>query len=441
MLRFFLALIVCTPAVATPRTEALSLADALVVLRERSVDLRLSATTVSAAAGDARAARAIANPGISANVAKSFICPAEGCHWLAPWGWGAGLSDSNATVDALSGKRGFRVRAGEAGLEAAEAARDDAERLLVLDVAQQYVQTLVLQESVLAASDSQRAAEQLVSLTQVRFRSGAVSEADLLKVETDALEAAQALDGASLAWATARQTLATLLGVPEDARTLRLLEPTLLSAPEADPASIASLPQFLANAEAARPDLREAAARVARADASAALTRRQRFPDIGLSIQYVQQGTDATAITPPTLTFGLTSTLPLFDQLQGPIARAEADANGAQLQLERARQRVRAEVASAWDVAATARRLVQRMDSGLFARAERVRNLVRYQYEKGAASLLELIDAERTFRAIRLERLQDLGAYWSAVLRLKASVGEPVEVASSSSHSSTPSGR
>jgi outer membrane protein TolC len=61
---------------------------------------------------------------------------------------------------------------------------------------------------------------------------------------------------------------------------------------------------------------------------------------------------------------------------------------------------------------------------------------VRYQYEKGAASLLELIDAERTFRGIRLERFQDLGAYWTAVLRLKASVGEPVEVASSPTPSS-----
>ena len=361
-------------------------------------------------------------------MAKSFACPPGGCQWLPPWGWGASLSDSNATLDALSGKRGFRVRAGEAGLEAAEAGRDDAERRLVLEVAQQYVQTLVLQESVLAAAESRQAAEQFLSLTRVRFRTGAISEADLLKVETDALEAAQTLDAVSLAWTSARQALATLLGIPEEARALRLLEPTLLSAPGADLASTCSLPELLTTAESRRPDLRQAAARVALAEASAALARRQRLPDIALSLQYVQQGTDVTAITPPTLSLGLTSSLPIFDQQQGPIARAEAEARAEQLLLERARQRVHAEVTSALDVAATARRLVERMEGGLFARAEHVRNLVRFQYQKGAASLLELIDAERTFRGIRLERLQDFGAYWSAVLRLQASVGEPVAV-------------
>lgn len=432
MHRSILALLLSTCALGASRTEGLSLADALVVLREHSVDLQLSATAVAAATGDARTARAIANPGFGATVAKSFACPPDGCHWLGPWGWGASLSDSNAMVDALSGKRALRVRTGEAGLDAARAGREDAERVLVLEAAQQYVQTLVLQESVVTAGESRQAAEQLAALTRVRFKNGAVSEADVLKVETDALEAAQAYDSATLAWNAARQALATLLGIPEEARTLTLREPSILAVPEVDPVPTNSLPELVTRAESRRPDLREAGARTARAEAAAALVRRQRFPDIGLSIAYAQQGTDAAAITPPTLTFGLTSTLPIFDQLQGQVARAEADAKGEQLQLARTRLKVRAEVAAALDAEATARRLVERMEGGLLSRAERVRNLVRYQYEKGAASLLELIDAERTFRGIRLERFQDLGAYWTAVLRLQASVGEPVGVTSPS---------
>jgi cobalt-zinc-cadmium efflux system outer membrane protein len=63
------------------------------------------------------------------------------------------------------------------------------------------------------------------------------------------------------------------------------------------------------------------------------------------------------------------------------------------------------------------------MQGRLLERARRARDLVRVQYEKGAASLLELLDAQRTFAQTHAEYLQDLHDLWLAHFKLLAAVG------------------
>jgi cobalt-zinc-cadmium efflux system outer membrane protein len=63
------------------------------------------------------------------------------------------------------------------------------------------------------------------------------------------------------------------------------------------------------------------------------------------------------------------------------------------------------------------------MEARLLERAQRARDLVQIQYEKGAASLLELLDAQRTLIATKLERIQDLNNYWTAVFQVEEAVG------------------
>ena len=69
------------------------------------------------------------------------------------------------------------------------------------------------------------------------------------------------------------------------------------------------------------------------------------------------------------------------------------------------------------------RRLVQRLRTRLLGRARRVRDLVQVQYEKGAASLLELLDAQRTWAQTYGEYLKDVHDFWLSLFRLDAVVG------------------
>jgi cobalt-zinc-cadmium efflux system outer membrane protein len=90
----------------------------------------------------------------------------------------------------------------------------------------------------------------------------------------------------------------------------------------------------------------------------------------------------------------------------------------------RVEAQVAADVASAWSDFAAAAELAQRMEGGLLERAARARDLVEVQYRKGAASLLDYLDAQRTFTGTRVEYLNDLASYWTAFFRLEQAVGE-----------------
>ncbi len=433
-----LALWAAASARAAPPPDApalpprLTLEDASRLFRERGLDLLIADAAVLSAEGDLRAARAIANPQLSAEYGRSrtygSCTDAQGnpspCGTVAEALYGIGLSDSAAIFDGLTGKRGLRVTAARAALEAARASRADAERTVGTQVKQQVAQVVLAQESLRFARDVAAAQATALELTRTREAAGASSEADVARVEVAKLEADQAVDTAAQALRDARSQLAFLLGVRGEVPEFEVDAPALTRSSEPPGLAGANVASLLARAAERRPDLRAARLQRERADAALALARRQRIPDVTLSLNYSQQGTTNQAVTPPTLTFGLALALPVFYQQQGEILRARADVQTQSLQATKLEAQVASEVGTALSAYAASGALVRRMEGALLARAERARDLVRVQYEKGAASLLDLLDAQRTFVATRVEYLQDLEAYWTAVFRLEAAVGE-----------------
>ena len=56
-------------------------------------------------------------------------------------------------------------------------------------------------------------------------------------------------------------------------------------------------------------------------------------------------------------------------------------------------------------------------------KAQRVRETVEFAYRRGGVSLLDYLDAQRTYRETALEHIRTVGAYWSSVYQLEAAVG------------------
>ena len=144
----------------------------------------------------------------------------------------------------------------------------------------------------------------------------------------------------------------------------------------------------------------------------------------GAEVAYAQQGTTANAISPPTATAGLSFPLPIFYQQKGEIRRAEADLKTQSLQAAKLEAQVASDVQTGFSDYTSAASLARRMETTLLERARRARDLVSVQYQKGAASLLDFLDAQRTFNATNAEYLQDLALYWGAVFKLEQAVGE-----------------
>jgi cobalt-zinc-cadmium efflux system outer membrane protein len=400
----------------------LTLDGALQIFRARGLDLLIAEAQIESAAGDVRAAGAIANPSVSGGYYRSFF--SRGLY-ETNHGWFASVGDSNAIIDALSGKRHLRVHTAEAALAAAKMQRADAERTLGLEVEQQYFQAVLAAASLDFAREVAVDANATFQLNQIRYKSGAISEVDLSRIEAAKLEAEQAVDGALQALRQTKVALAFLLG-QRRAFTDFTIEPHQLHFTAPAGLETATPDALVQRAIDARPDLRAQDRQRERAASSAALARRQRFPDVGVDLQYQQEGSGNTppgapnAITPPTLTLSLTSALPLFYQQQGEIKRADADVRLQEVTLAKTRAQVVSDVETAFDAYRTSERLVRRMEDRLLDRAKRSRDLVELQYKKGAASLLEYLDARRTYIATNVEYLQDLTGWWNAYFQLQA---------------------
>ena len=166
-----------------------------------------------------------------------------------------------------------------------------------------------------------------------------------------------------------------------------------------------------------RPDLKAAEAARVRARADRELARANAWWDITPQVEYQRIGNDNT--------FGVGLSMPLrvFDRTQGELARTTAEIERTQALREAAARRVLAEVdvaitqvTSEWDK-------LRRLHDVYLPKAQRARDTVEFAYRRGGASLLDFLDAQRTYRETTLEHVRAQGNYRTALDRLAAAVG------------------
>jgi outer membrane protein, heavy metal efflux system len=420
----------------------LSLDHSLEVMRTRGLDLLIAETQVHNAEGDVGVAGAVPNPNLTLTYGRVFtyspnvppstpMMPTQTCADNDAFCdlnlYAGSISDQAAIEDTLSGKRSLRLKVAKAALAAAKLTRNDALRNLEFQVKSAYLLVAQAQRAFDFAKQAQATNVRTLELFQVRLRGGAVNEGDVARVETQKLESDQAVDQALEAIHQARFALAFLLGVrgpvPEfsvDDHVLDFSVPPDLAAPSVD--------HLMRTAFEHRPDLLAFGYSRQSAAAAIALAKRQRFPDITVQLGYTQTGTGGEGVNaplqPPTATISLSAPIPIFYQQQGEIRKAEANYDSQSLQHAKAVGQVVSDVSAAVSAFETSRGLVERMEKGgLLRSAKTARDIIRTQYERGAATLLDFLDAQRTYIATNVEYFQDLTNYWTAVAQLEQAVG------------------
>jgi cobalt-zinc-cadmium efflux system outer membrane protein len=128
-------------------------------------------------------------------------------------------------------------------------------------------------------------------------------------------------------------------------------------------------------------------------------------------------------VTPPTLSFELTFTPPILYQMQGEITQAEADLRTQEVTLAKLEGQMLSDVDSGFTAFSAARRRLSRLDNGYLEQAQLARDLTKVQYEKGAATLIEVLAAQRQYVTTVSEHIQALNDFWTAVFLLEAAVG------------------
>lgn len=403
---------------STVLPQRLDLDTSLQLFRTHGLDLIIADASVQSAEGSRKIAGAVANPVFAAGVGTAFGPLASSS---SP-AFSGQVSDSAAIADVFVGKRRLRVGVADRALEAARLDRQDAQRTLEAQVKNQFLQAALAKSLLVVTREARDTSAATLDVMQKRYNAGAISEADLLRVQTEKLQADDAVNGSERDLRDAKIALAYLLGVRDLVPEFEIDE-TLLDRRIGPSIDGLDRGGALREALARRPDLASARRRADAARVSVELARRTRFPDLSLWASYASQGFGATASQPPTVMLGVSSALPVFYQNQGEITQAQADVRAGTASAAKLEAQVVSEVETATSTLRTAKIRLERMDTSLLSSARRARDLVAALYEKGAASLLEMLDSQRTFLATNAAHVQASGEYWAAVFGLEQAVG------------------
>jgi cobalt-zinc-cadmium efflux system outer membrane protein len=115
--------------------------------------------------------------------------------------------------------------------------------------------------------------------------------------------------------------------------------------------------------------------------------------------------------------------LPIFDRNQGEIKRAGFAITEAQQQQLYINGQVLTDIRDAYESWQANNEIIGLYRTGYLDEAQQSREIADYAYKHGAASLLDFLDAERTYRATQLGYRQALQSYLLSLEQLREAAG------------------
>jgi cobalt-zinc-cadmium efflux system outer membrane protein len=179
----------------------------------------------------------------------------------------------------------------------------------------------------------------------------------------------------------------------------------------------ATLTDLKVLASRSRPDLIAAQQNVMAARSQEALAEANGKKDLNASFNY----THTAGVSSGAFFFNIA--LPVFDRNQGEIARTRYAITQAQEQASETTEQVSTDVVDAYENLRSNNQIVQLYRGGYVDQAKQSRDISEYAYRRGAASLLDFLDSERTYRANQLAYRQSLANYMLAIEQLRQAVG------------------
>jgi len=324
------------------------------------------------------------------------------------------VTEFDAGVSYLFERGGKRHRRIDAARDATGQTRyqvSDAERALVFNTAQQFITAQLAESNLYLANQDLASFQQTVVIAQAQYKAGAISEGDLLKITVQLLQFQTDVSAAKVAKVQALASLREFLGydaVPAnyDVEGDLTYQPLQLNRED-----------LLLKALKNRPDLLAARQGVRAAESQYTLAKANGKVDVTGALTYTHvSGQNSMGVT-------VSFPLPVFDRNQGEIARTRYAMTAAQETASAASDTVLTDVDSAYVAFSVNQEVVSLYTGGYLKQAKDSRDISEYAYHRGAASLLDFLDAERSYRATQLAYRQALANYLIAVEQLKEAVG------------------
>ncbi len=389
----------------------LSANDALALFINQNLDVLIAKYGIEYSKGQEVTARLFPNPVVSVGTLSSYT---QG-HTLSNSGQ---LFFQAQQLFELAGKRGYRIESAGLGIQSAEAAFEDAVRQLGFTVKDTYYRVQLAQRRLTLAEENRDRFSRILDINTIRFKKGYIAEVDLIRIRLQMVDfqsqVIQSLQEAESARGDLRQLLRlspkTQLELTTDL-DFRRIDPDIV--------------KLRVIALEMRPDIRAKRFTFSQRETDLRLAKAYRIPDVTVGGGYAIQGSRGPD-NPGQVALNAGIPLPLFNRNQGGIRQAEVAVQTAEADLNKTVNLVENEVDVAYRNLLQSRRLVEAYVGGVLEDARSTFTIVERAYERGGATILDLLDAARTSRTIQQNYIEALFSYQRNLFQLESAVGQEI---------------
>ena len=317
-------------------------------------------------------------------------------------------------------KRELRLEGAKISTRIAASTYLDQERSLTFNLHNAFVQTLQAKAVLQNARENLEYWDRELEVNRTRYKAGDLALADLNRLELQRVQFESDFETATVNLRTAKIQLLTLLN---DRAPIEQFDVT---GPYAFLEQLMPLEQFRNIALESRPDLKVAIRQVELAQSAHRLAIANGSTDPIFSIWYSHNPSFSNPFANETMGGSISIPLRIFDRNQGEKARTAIDIRRTERLQDATRAQVFSDVDSAYVTVLSALSLLRPYKTKYLPLAIDVRDRIAFSYKNGGASLLDYLDAEKSYRDTRLAYLNLIGSYLTAAAQMNMAVGREV---------------
>lgn len=334
---------------------------------------------------------------------------------------GRGYSAGISTTLELGGKRSARVALAKSQSELSKALLLDFFRNLRADAALAYFNAVQQYHLFGVLQNSYSTMRQLANADSIRFSLGSITETDARQSRLEARSLLNNLIQGEADWKTTLIQLSLNVGKVDSSTFLVPVNDLM------DLERKFSLLQLISNAQASRADAVASHNTQAVATNTLQLAKANRSIDLGISagMQYNGASTNELAPTPAyrSVNVGISVPLKFSNAYKGELKTAQFLRKQTTTQYEQVLLQIKTEVTQAYMNYKAAEKQVAQYNNGLLSDARKVFEGKAYSYKRGETSLLEVLNAQRTYNEVQQSYYQAQYNYAATLVQLERAAG------------------
>jgi cobalt-zinc-cadmium efflux system outer membrane protein len=317
-------------------------------------------------------------------------------------------------------KRPLRGDSARLATSGAISDQEDLKRNLIYSARTSYVSTLQAQTLLDLAQDNIRYYDNVIGVNRERLRAGDISQLDFKRVEIQRVQFESDLANAIVSLRTAKIQLLALLEDRTPVNDFNVVGDINFKE------SALILPELRQMAANNRPDLRSAGIAIEKARADNRLAIANGTADPTASAWYSRNPSFSNPFDNNTIGGSVSIPLRIFDRNQGEKARTALEIQRNQKLRDALLVSILRDVNSAYETVESVRVLLRPYHDKYLRESAEIRDTVSFSFNQGAATLLEFLDAQKSYRDTQVQYVNLEGSFWTALAQLSLAVGQEV---------------